>query len=218
MVNWVRFQSVPEYAQQIAIFLKKKYELQKKEPESFLRFGKSEKRKSEKPITTGNFLHSTSFFSPAASRKIVHIPYARKDHLQMNSHGSLMDQLLTSCCRFYKTFGDPSCQNTCSGNFLRPEQVLETSETPMVKPPSVILKEFFSSLQGSTPTEAMVHQKTLLPVAEVELWLEHLKTVETNCKRGATSTCKEAERNNTKPGSSRLQVWSVPRRGVMGGM
>ena len=67
----------------------------------------------------------------------------------------------------------------------------------MVKPPSVILKEFFSSLQGSTPTEAMVHQKTLLPVAEVELWLEHLKTVETNCKRGATKAAHARKQRET---------------------
>ena len=75
-----------------------------------------------------------------------------------------------------------SCPKTCSGHFLPPEQALESKETPMVHPPSAVLL-FFSSLRGSKPTEAMlkrIAEKTLLPVCEVQLWLEHLQTVNEN--------------------------------------
>ena len=36
-----------------------------------------------------------------------------------------------------------SCPKTCSGHFLPPEQALESNETPMVYPPSAVLKCFF---------------------------------------------------------------------------
>ena len=91
-----------------------------------------------------------------------------------------------------RPFGDPSCtscQGICSGHFLPPEQVLDLEETPMAQPPSVILKEFFTSLQGSEPTDGVltdVASKTLLPTSEVRIRLDHLKTVELNRKRGAS--------------------------------
>ena len=60
----------------------------------------------------------------------------------------------------------------------------------MVQPPSVILKEFFLSLQGSQPTDAMLQtmaEKMLLSVTEVSLWLEHLRAVDANRKQGAAN-------------------------------
>ena len=58
----------------------------------------------------------------------------------------------------------------------------------MMKPPSTILKEEFNSLKEEDPSESLLEEvakKTLLPVNEVILWFDHLKTVQTNRKRGA---------------------------------
>jgi hypothetical protein len=64
----------------------------------------------------------------------------------------------------------------------------------MAQPLSLILRDYFNSLQGSEPTEAMVttiSAKTLLPTSEVHLWQEHLCTVELNRKRGASRAANE---------------------------
>ena len=58
----------------------------------------------------------------------------------------------------------------------------------MIRPPSTLLKEFYQQLGQKEPTEAQIEtiaKKTLLPVSEVIIWLQHLKTVDTNRKRGA---------------------------------
>ncbi len=71
---------------------------------------------------------------------------------------------------------------------MKPKDVLESKEQPMVQPPSIVLKNYFLSLKGSEPEERMISEvakKTLLSPDEVKLWLDHLKTVETNRKRGA---------------------------------
>ena len=43
-------------------------------------------------------------------------------------------------------------------------------------------------------------RKTLLPVSEVQLWLEHLQTVHTNCKRGATKAAPRRKQEATSQG------------------
>ena len=102
-----------------------------------------------------------------------------------------------------RPFGDPNCstsQDQCSGHFLPPEKMIESKEEPMIQPPSVVLKEFFQSLQGSEPTDEMLQsmaRKTLLPVSEVQLWLEHLHTVHTNRKRGATKAALTRKQETT---------------------
>ena len=76
----------------------------------------------------------------------------------------------------------------CSGHFLKPKEALEGHSAPMSKLPSVIINIFFNSLNGSQPTDAMmtnIAKETLLPTKEVQLWIEHLFTVNTNRKRGA---------------------------------
>ena len=56
----------------------------------------------------------------------------------------------------------------------------------VAKPPSVVLKEMFTS--DVVVTESFIKnvaQKVLLPCNEVQIWLEHLKVIIENRKRGA---------------------------------
>ena len=100
-----------------------------------------------------------------------------------------------------RPLGYPNCtayRGTCSGHFLSPQQAFNTQARPMAQPPSVMLKDFFNSLHGSEPTDAMVKtvaEKTLLPTDEVRLWLEHLRTVNLNRKRGASKAASTRRRN-----------------------
>ena len=94
------------------------------------------------------------------------------------------------------TWGSTNCNKcqsktgTCSGHFLSPdhELFLQGSIPPMIKPPSQLLKEAFEQLGGRDPSEDFVEgiaKATLLPSNEVLIWIDHLKTIQTNLKRGA---------------------------------
>ena len=85
----------------------------------------------------------------------------------------------------------------CSGHFLTPEEALASDAPPMKEPPSSVLKTFYTNLKGREATESEVEgiaKKVLLPTGEVLIWLDHLKTVETNRKRGAMKAA-ETRRN-----------------------
>ena len=80
------------------------------------------------------------------------------------------------------------CSGFCCGHFLHPEAALKSQLTPIAQPPSTILKDFHLSLSGKDPSEVVLKEiakKTLLSVSEVRMWLDHLKTVDSNRKRGA---------------------------------
>jgi len=73
------------------------------------------------------------------------------------------------------------------------------------KPPSTVLKEFFSSMKkrGKNPTDAdneSMSKQTLLPSSEVKMWLEHLEQVHLNRKRGAA---KAAETRRIQSGGAK---------------
>ena len=73
----------------------------------------------------------------------------------------------------------------------------------MVQPPSIILKDFFTLLQGSMPTDEMrtsIARKTLLPINEVRLWLEHLQTIDSNRKQEASKASDTKEKSRGCPG------------------
>ena len=92
-----------------------------------------------------------------------------------------------------------SCTGFCSGHFLYPEDALKSNDPCMSQPPSHLLKDFLSN--NPEPTEEMIKniaKETLLPVEEVKMWLDHLRTIDNNPKRGAakaaeTRRCKRAQ-------------------------
>lgn len=79
----------------------------------------------------------------------------------------------------------------CHGHYLKPENAVHSSLQPM-SPPSVTLKEAFKQQAGNLSTELAVElaERCLLPVNEVEMWWEHLKTVSDNRKKGCSEGCR----------------------------
>lgn len=50
------------------------------------------------------------------------------------------------------------CTGFCSGHFLMPEETLKSDASPMSLPPSTVLKDFYSKLGGTNPTDAMLRK------------------------------------------------------------
>ena len=66
-------------------------------------------------------------------------------------------------------------------------------------PPSSVLKEFFSKLQG-IPSDEFVQdaaKTVMLPPEEVRIWLDHLHTVQENHRRGATKAAATRQAKKT---------------------
>lgn len=103
---------------------------------------------------------------------------------------------------------------------VTPEKMFQSNNTPMIRPPSVMLKDFFASLQGSKPTDEMLQtiaEETLLPITEVQLWLEHLNTIFVNRKRGATKAAlsrKQRSRGEVNAHTQEAETREVYRCGV----
>ena len=80
------------------------------------------------------------------------------------------------------------CKGFCAGHFLNPEAAFSSRTSAMIQPPSASLKEFHSSLKGAVPEPSqleVIARKTMLPVCEVNIWLDHLTMIANNRKRGA---------------------------------
>ena len=78
-----------------------------------------------------------------------------------------------------------TCKGICHGHFLLPEAALASEVCPMIQPPSQILKEEFDKLQNHKPSDDFIRtvaKRVLLPTEEVEMWFEHLATVQKNRK------------------------------------
>ena len=85
------------------------------------------------------------------------------------------------------------------GHYLSPRETVASSLPPMIKPPSVVLKEAFDS--GSPPTESTyleLGRKVLLPANEVKMWFEHLNTIRENRKKGAIKAANTRRKKKDK--------------------
>ena len=72
--------------------------------------------------------------------------------------------------------------------FLNPDIAMQTTgASATVRPPSQVLKEAFTELNGHCTDDDIkkLSKSTLLPPEEVQIWLEHLRTIQQNRKRGA---------------------------------
>ena len=84
------------------------------------------------------------------------------------------------------------CKGFCAGHYLTAAQTLTTTSTA-AEPPSHILKKFYNQIKDSEPTDdtlKAVAAQCLLPVDDVSLWLEHLRTIDRNRRRGAAKAAK----------------------------
>lgn len=80
-----------------------------------------------------------------------------------------------------------SCSDCC-GHYLDPEKAFSTPNSMATSPPSGVISNLFRSLQGAKPSQQQIKataQQVLLSPADVEMWLEHISTVQLNRKRGA---------------------------------
>ena len=85
------------------------------------------------------------------------------------------------------------CSGFYAGHFLSPYEVLAS-------------KDFFQSLEGSEASSKQIEEvakQSLLPIPEVHIWLDHLKTVRSNRQRGAmkaaeTRRCKHQNKRVTE--------------------
>ncbi len=83
------------------------------------------------------------------------------------------------------------CTGFCSGHYMKPQQLLDHvnkgGKISGAMPPSLVILEAFKKNKG-VPDEAIVQElskQVLLPVDEVIMWLNHLKTVKNNRIKGA---------------------------------
>ena len=59
------------------------------------------------------------------------------------------------------------------------------------------MRDLFQSLKGSEASSKQIEEvakQTLLPIAEVHIWLQHLKTVKSNRQRGAIKAAETRRR------------------------
>ena len=84
----------------------------------------------------------------------------------------------------------PDCKGICGGHFLKPNENLQNirgATNHMLKPPSLVIKEFLQSKDNVYETADIdeLARSVLLPAEEVKFWIDHLDTVKENRKRGA---------------------------------
>ena len=74
------------------------------------------------------------------------------------------------------------CNGFCADHYLEPKEALATGSDAACSPPSTVIEKAFKS--GHCVEEELA-KEVLLPSSEVKMWIEHLKTVTENQKRGA---------------------------------
>ena len=77
------------------------------------------------------------------------------------------------------------CKGFCNGHYI------ESFKNDFTQPPSVLLSEAFKS--DTNPNPVLLAQKVCLPIAEVEIWLNHLQTVKENRALGAEKRKKKVK-------------------------
>ena len=102
----------------------------------------------------------------------------------------MITELLYPVPNLERPWGSTSCQ-TCNGSTQcfghYKSMFVDVTDSAALKklqqPPSKMLKGYFSNYNDDTIE--CISEKVLLPVEECKIWLEHLKTIVENHKRGA---------------------------------
>ena len=87
------------------------------------------------------------------------------------------------------------CKGHCAGHYLKPEQSLVLRSEPSEPPSSVILQAYKTNTIDNVEELA---RKVLLPTEEVQLWIQHLETVASNRRRGASKGAKTRRQKAAK--------------------
>ena len=76
----------------------------------------------------------------------------------------------------------------CLAGGLQLSLAFNTPNSIHCSPPSGVISTFFRSLQGTKPSQQQIKaitKQVLLSPADVEMWIEHISTVQLDRKRGA---------------------------------
>ena len=91
----------------------------------------------------------------------------------------------------------PTCVNECSGHYVWDPELLENKHFELAELPSKILADYFKMNNEEIKEEDLesLAQRCYLKISEVKLWLEHLKQISENRKRGAKKAADTRRKN-----------------------
>ena len=84
------------------------------------------------------------------------------------------------------------CNGFCAGHYLEPKKALVAGNAAPCSPPSIVIEKAFKS---GHCVEDELAKEVLLPSNEVNMWIEHLKAVAENRKKGAAKAAKTRRAN-----------------------
>ena len=100
--------------------------------------------------------------------------------------------------------------DNCAGHYLRPDKLLAHHESgkliSLPVPHSQIIKSAFEETSGENIDLLAVAQETLLPLNEVELWVDHLKQVRENRRQGARKAGRTRRKKKLLPTVTEQQL------------
>ena len=92
----------------------------------------------------------------------------------------------------------PKCTGKCYGHFLEPNIAMLSPLKCLSKPPSSYIKEIVDKNDHLSDREIEdISKAVLLPPEEVEIWIQHLKTVKENRKQGAIRAAQTRKNKKT---------------------
>lgn len=97
------------------------------------------------------------------------------------------------------------CNGHCSGHYLKPEESLISFSEPS-EPPSCVIQRAVKANTANNVEE--LAREVLLPTEEVQLWIQHLKTVASNRKLGAEKGAKTRRQKSVKSRAKSSQLES----------
>ena len=106
--------------------------------------------------------------------------------------GPPVNKLLLPVADPNKPWGDKECKDCkgfCSGHYLKPVEVFNNKHgQKFSQPPSVVIQNKLKQSSHVNVTDLAC--STLLPVEEVNIWIDHLTTVAENRKKGSQKAAK----------------------------
>lgn len=104
--------------------------------------------------------------------------------------------------RYWGNEARSTCTGSCSGhysNVLVDVTRLNCLATSPSLPPSIVLKDYFTSQTSIPDIEVQrIAKEVLLPIEDVSFWVEHLRSITENRKRGAAKAAETRRKKREK--------------------
>ena len=192
---------------------KKKEELKREDPESFAEFDRIWTiRNSHMAHGLPSYVfYLYCCYKPDCEHPICQFQPRPESVPTWYSGGPLITHLPFPVPDSSKPWGGTTCEQCkgfCAGHYVRDPVFIDVFNSDSVKsihkPPSVILKQLFTSCSGPLTSDDSLEsaaKECLLPIEEARVWCDHLQTVMDNRRRGtkkaaATRAAKKAQNNN----------------------